>query len=92
MLQITNNVKSFSLYSKFGFDPKLVCAYYEGYPKKPLEVPTGYTVRKLEERDVNGCDELFSTANGYSIAKTLSMFTKGWPYPMFVALKDDKVV
>ncbi|GAQ80343.1 hypothetical protein KFL_000520140 [Klebsormidium nitens] len=92
LVQLTSNPKAFSLYTKFGFDPKFVAAYFEGYPSKPLEVASGYTVRRLEEGDIPGCDALFLAPNGYSFAKTLSGFTKGWPFPMFVALKDGEVV
>ncbi|GAQ86295.1 hypothetical protein KFL_002810035 [Klebsormidium nitens] len=92
LLQNVANAKSFSLYAKLGFEPKFVATYFEGFPKYPAPTCDDYTVRTLQEGDVAGCTALFSAANGFSIAETLSAHTKGWPFSMFVAVKDGEVV
>jgi GNAT superfamily N-acetyltransferase len=64
LVQDAFNLASLSLYASLGFDVREPLVEIEGMVKD--EVPAGYEVRRLEERDLSACEELCLRVHGFA--------------------------
>jgi GNAT superfamily N-acetyltransferase len=65
LLQETYNMQSLSLYTSLGFDAREVFVVLEGIPQSTQHDPE-WQIRRLNEVDMQSCEELHERVHGYS--------------------------
>lgn len=88
LLQDAFHMRSLALYESLGFDVKEPVAVITGRPRG--EPAASVEVRPLDERDLDGCEQLCKQVHGYERTGELRDAIKA--FAPFVALREGRVV
>jgi predicted N-acetyltransferase YhbS len=81
------HMRSLSLYTSLGFDVTAACVVMSGTPAGP--VPAGVEVRRLEEADLDACEQLCERVHGF--ARTGALRDALAAFAPFVTVRDGRV-